>query len=313
MKTLQLLDGLSKTIDEQNYGYNARIIKELRDAGVTSDKSFALWLDCKKDIDFDQQGKTMTEYSEWKRGQTKDTNRNRDMELQAQVQWLAIVLMEANARTDAARAEVVAAAAQFLETLVERVQKAEGNFSGVVQQNVLSSVFARHFKVESTVARKDGGAYVPGDVDAIYEKMILPYYRETKQVMNLINAWKKRIEQQTQIASSPRFKEAKEKFELEKLPELKWGQAAEMFRLGQEEPAAAVMISLIRSNMTHRSAGQWIAELRGMLDKKETPKTGTPAGGGTAEEPAEPSPADPPPAKPAAVPAPAGSPRAVRP
>lgn len=307
MKALKALDDLGKTLDEQKFGYNAKIIRELREAGMTGEKSFALWLDCKKDVDFDQQGKTMTEFSEWKRSQTKDPNRDRDAELQMQVQWLTIVLMDANARTDSGRAEAVAAAVAFLDLLVERAQKADGHFGGAANQNVMGSVFARHYKLETTVQRRDGGAYVPGDVDAIYDKMILPHYRDSKQAVNLMNAWKKRIEQQTLIASSPRFKEAKEKFEEEKLPELKWGQALELFRLGQEEPAAATMISLIKANMGHRNASQWINELKGLLDKDKSTRT-TPPPGDVPPPDAPPVSPEPPPASPGAPAPKAGTP-----
>lgn len=289
MKALQTLEGLSRTLEEQKFGYNAKIIKELREAGATSDKAFALWLDCRKNLDFDQQGKTMAEYSEWKRGQTKEANRERDTGLQMQVQWLAIVLMEANARTEAARAETVAAAVQFLETLVERVQKVDGNLGEAGGQSVLGSVFARHYKLESTVSGRDGGAYVPGDAGAIYEKMILPYYRETKQAVNLMNAWKRRIEQETLIASSGKARESRDRFETVRLPELKWGQAVELFQLGQEEPAAGVMLSIIKANMTHRSAGQWISQFKTLLDRKD-PAKGKPV---PAERAAEPEGAEP--------------------
>jgi hypothetical protein len=290
MKKLEQLEQISRTLDEQKYGYNAKIIRELREAGVTSDKSFALWLDCMKSVEFDQKGKTMTEYSEWKRGQTKDANRDRDAEFQIQVQWLAIVLMDANAKTESARGEAVAAAVMFLDNFVAQAQKADGKIGGAARQSVMDSVFARHYKLESSVIRRDGVAYTPGDIDGIYEKMILPYYRETKQAVNLMSAWKKRIEQQTAVAVSPRYKEAKEKFEEERLPELRWGQAVELFRLGQEEPAATAMLSLIKSNMAHRNAANWISEMKTLLSKPAKPAAGEPpAGAGeTPAAPAEP-------------------------
>ena len=226
-KRIAELAELDKTIDESKYGHNAKIIKELREAGTSGEKSFSLWLDCCKDVDFDQRGKTMTEYSEWKRRQTKDPDHERDAEKQMQVQWLTIVLMQANARTDGAKAEAIGSAVAFVDVVVERMQKADGKMGGAMNENVLSSVFGRHFKLDATVSKSEGGAYSPGDVDSIYERMILPYYREAKQASNLMQAWTKRIAQQTAIASSPRFKEAREKFEAEKLPELRWGQARE--------------------------------------------------------------------------------------
>jgi hypothetical protein len=271
---------LTKKLEEMKFGYNAKIIKELREAGTSSDKAFALWLDCSKTVDFDQRGRTLTEYSEWKRRQTKDPNRERDGELQLQVQWLTIVLMDANARTDAARAEAVAAAVLFVDNVVDRLRKSEGRMHGVAGQNVLGSVFAKHYKLDSSVRPREGGAYSPGDVDGIYDGMILPYYRDTEQPTSLMAAWKKRIAQQTAIAEAFPFREAKEKFTAEKLPELLWGQARELFMLGQEQSAAQTMYSLIQANLGHRRASEWLNEYISLLkgedyEPKESGTTGT--------------------------------------
>jgi len=270
-KALAQLLEISKTLDEQKYGYNAKIIKELRDAGVSGEKAFGLWLDCMKDVEFDQKGKSATAFSDWKRQQTKDPNRERDTELQMQVQWLSIVLMEANARTEAAKAEAIAAATLFLETGVARILKNDGRMGGAASENVLNSSFARHYKLDTTMKKKEGSAYVPGNIDEIYDRMIMPFYRETKQASNLMQAWAKRIEQQTAIAGSFNFIEAKEKFTAEKLPELRWGQAQELFQLGQEEPATQTMMSLIKANLGHKNAQQWIEELTRLLKREDEP------------------------------------------
>ena len=267
------LSEMTKTLDEQKFGYNAKIIRELREAGETADKAFALWLDCAKDVDYDQKGRSAADFSEWKRGQTKEADHERDAALQLEVQWLAIVLMSSNARNEVAHNEAVAAAVTFLDTVVDRAQKAKGNLHGHAYENVLTSVFGRHYKLESTVSRTEGGAYAPGDVDAIYDKMILPFYREAKMATSLMQAWAKRIEQQTAIAASFKFVEAKEKFTAEKLPELKWGQARELFQLGQEETAAQQLLALLKANMGHRNASHWLEELTALLKKEELPKT----------------------------------------
>ena len=281
-KALAQLESIGKTLDEQKFGHNAKIIKELREAGMSGEKSFALWLDCLKDVDYDQQGRSAGDFAERRRRETKDPNRDRDGELQMQVQWLSIVLMDANARTEAARSEAVAAAVQFVDNLVGRIQKADGRMGGAASQNVLQSVFAQHYKLDATVKNKSG-ALVPGDVDAIYDNMILSFYRDTKQSSSLMQAWAKRIEQQTAIAGSFKFVEAKEKFTVEKLPELRWGQARDLFKLGQEEPATQTMLSLIKANMAHRRAQSWIEELTALLKREEElPATAAPAPGTTA-------------------------------
>jgi|GEM_PF-2072752 len=296
-KTLVRLAEMAKNLDIHKRTYNERVIKELREAGVSGEKSFALWLDCKKDVDFDQKGISITKFAEWKRGETKDPNRARDAGLQLQVQWLMIVMMHANARTDAERGDVISAAVQFVDNYVSQMDKLDGGIQNPnerrqrqgedhSQQGVLDSVFARHYKLEATVSPVEGGAYVPGDVDNIYESMILPHYRSVKQYTNLISAWKKRITQQTAIASSYPFKEAREKFDAEKLPELQWGQARDLFALGLEQSASQTMVSILQSHMAHPRASEWLAELTALLNREEyvpKAKRGKPNG-----KPAEP-------------------------
>ncbi len=270
-KLLEQLAQMSKALDEQKFGYNAKVIRELREAGASADKAFALWLDCMKDVEYDQKGRTATEFAEWKRRQTKDANRDRDAALQLQVQWLAIVLMHSNARTDAAEGEAIAAAVAFLDTVVDRIQKSDGRLDDNARGSVLNSVFAKHYKLDSTVASQEGGAYAPGDIDGIYDGMILPYYRDAGLPTSLMQAWTKRIEQATAIAASFKFIEAKEKFTAERLPELRWGQARELFELGQEETAAQQLLGIIKSNLSHRNASAWMEELAALLKDEEVP------------------------------------------
>ena len=289
-KILTQVNEISKTRDEKMFGYLSSVIRELREAGTSGDKAFALWLDCIKDVEYDQRGRGAAEFSEWKRRQTKDSNRERDEGLRLQVQWLAIVLMETHAKTDAAKSEAISAAASFLDTMVEQAKKNEGNLGGPAGENVMGSVFARRFKLDTGGAKQDG-AGSPGDIDAIYDRMILPFLRSSKQPASLMNAWARRIAQQTALAEAKKFPEAKEKFMTEKLPELKWGQTRDLFQLGQEESAAPNLLSIIKANMAHRRAGEWIVELKGLLQKKATPSA-LPAGEAT-PAPATPAPSAP--------------------
>jgi hypothetical protein len=289
-KKLAELDKIGKDLDESKFGYNAKIIRELREAGTSGDKAFALWLDCKKEIDFDQKGKLPSEWAEWKRAQTKDPNHERDDGLQLCVQWLSIVVMYCNGRTDSARNEAVTAATAFVDTMVDRLKKIEKDKEGgggrdgrfrrraegenEIDGDVLSSVIAKHFKLDASVSRKDAGAFVAGDIGGIYEKMIMPFYRTTKQSGQLMAAWKRRIDQETAIAEAQRGTGPKEKFATEKLPELKWGQAVDYFKAGQEDAATGAMMRIVKDNLTHKRASAWIAELTALLKKEEYPPPG---------------------------------------
>ncbi len=304
-KRLAELENIGKVLDEQKFGYNARIIKELREAGVTGEKSFALWLKCMEDVEFDQRGRSNSEFSEWKKRQVKEASHEKEAEYQLLVQWLSIVLMDCNARTDSGRNEAVNAAVSFVDTVVERLKKNDGRLGGAADDNVMSSVLARHYKLDTTATRRENGAYVAADVGGIYEKMILPFYRSTNQAANLMNAWTRRIDQETAIADSLKGDGPKQKFKTERLPELQWGKARDLFKLGQEETAVPAMMNIIKTHTEHRRASGWITELTALLKKDDAKKESSPAAAPPEAAPAEKPVASTPAPAPAPVPEPA--------
>ena len=306
-KLLAQLEDVSKTMEEKKYGYNSGIIRDLRDAGSSSDKAFNLWLDCMKVIEFDEKGRTATEFSEWKRNQTKNGNRERDVRLQLEVQWLTVVVMDANARTESARAEVVAAASTYIDSLLALLKKNDGR--GAPNGDVVGSVFGRRYKLDVTVGRKENGAtHDPGSIGGIYDTVILPYYRRNKMATSLMQAWTRRIAHEAEAVAALDFPEAREKFEQERLPQLKWGQMKEMFELGQQETAGAAMVAHIRTNMAHRDAPRWIDDLRLLLAGED--KSAAPQRTEATIPPADPDPA-PAPAAPDDDPSPAPAPAAT--
>ena len=320
-RVLKQLESLADEVDAQKFGRYSAVIRQLKESSATGDKAFNLWMDCMKEVEYDQKGKTLTEFAEWKRRIAKETDHKRNDALQLQVQWLMVVLMDASARSPSAEADVISAAASYLDMLAAHFKKYDGDMEHL-GGSVLGSVFAKKFKVESAGRRrgkpeKPGAAAqaesadtsadisvpgAPGDLSGIYESLILPYYRTNKMASSLMSAWTRRISQETAMADIPRFREAREKFVAERLPVLEWGRARELFMLGQEENGAQAMMDLIRKNLSHRDAGFWAAELRGLVETRPSlnaPAPGKPASKGDAKEepaPAATTPADPAPA-----------------
>jgi hypothetical protein len=146
----------------------------------------------------------------------------------------------------------------------------------------------------------------------IYETLVFPYYRRNKMASSLMQAWTRRISQESEAAATAGFREATERFTTERLPQLKWGQMREMFSLGQQEGAGASMLAHIKTNMAHRDAPQWITELRSLLAEEETPAAKPAAKGPKSDDLTDPTktadPTDPADSAPAATPKPDGKP-----
>lgn len=268
--TRKLLTQL-KEIDESLHGkrsaYNASLLPKLQDAGNNDDKAFALWLDATKDQDFEAQGKTATEFSDFRNGKAKELRLNAGFttQLRLQCRFLALIILQCDAESDSERLEVVNGATAYLEDYMGSAKKM-GDHQEEIRRGVLDSVIAKHLKLDVSARKKEGpAAYTPGNLGEIYNQMILPHYREKRAAAAISAAWSKRIAQETTLVELTKIPEQLEKFQKEKLPDLKWGQARDLFQAGQQEPAAAAMVALIKSNLGHRNTAAWIEELSSLV------------------------------------------------
>lgn len=299
-RIIKQLAAIEANLQGTRSSHNTGLLTQLREAGAAEEKAFALWLDATKEIDFDEKGKSTGEFLDWKRGRGKEMHNAAFMTaVRLQCKYLAVLIVYSNALTDSARAEAIAGAVSYLDDLVSSAQKL-GNRMDELNRGVLECVIAKHLKLDASMAKITGNdAYRPGNLQEIYEKAILPYYREKGMTSQLLAAWQKLISQETVMVEAEKVPEKLETFKKERLPVLKWRQAREMYDAGQEESAAASMLAVINANLGHKQAGAWIGEMTDILKAKRE--------GGTAKAPSV-GPASPAAVKsiPPTAPAPAG-------
>ncbi|RYD31828.1 MAG: hypothetical protein EOP86_17080, partial [Verrucomicrobiaceae bacterium] len=258
--------------------YNNSLLSQLKEAGNSEEKSYQLWLDGTKEFEFDEKGKTSTEFAEWKRTKGKELHNPPFMTgLRLQVRYLSVLILYANAHTESARTEAITAAVAYLEDLAGSAKKLDGQMDEL-NRSVLDGVIAKHLKLDNSLAKvkESGGgkndrndAYRPGNIFEIYDRAIFPYYRDKGQVSALVAAWQKLISQETAMVEAAKVPEKVETFNRERLPVLKWGMAREMFNAGQEDTGMAAMLALIKANLGNRNAAGWISEMSGLLKTKK--------------------------------------------
>ena len=272
-KLLAQLAEIDTSLKGKRSAYNASVLPKLKDAGANDDKAFALWLDAMRDQEYEAQGRTATEFSDFRNGKAKELRGDPAFttQLRLQCQFLALVIRQADAVSDEARLELVQGASSYLDDFVASAKKLTGK-QDELRSSAIDSVIGKHLKLDVS-ARKQGGsaAYIPGSISEIYQQMILPYYREKKAAANIGAAWTKRISQETAIVELAKVPEQLEKFQKERLPELRWSQAKDLFEAGQQEPAAAAMMTIIKANLAHRNAAAWIAELTSLAQESGNP------------------------------------------
>ena len=272
-KLLAQLEEIDSSLKGKRSAYNTSVLPKLKEAGTNDDKAFALWLDAMRDQEYEAQGRTATEFSDFRNGKAKELRGDPSFttQLRLQCQFLALIILQADAVSDEARLELINGASTYLDDFVASAKKLAGK-QDELRNSAIDSVIGKHLKLDVS-ARKQGGsaAYTPGSISEIYQQMILPYYREKKATANIGAAWTKRISQETDMVELTKVPEQLEKFQKERLPELKWSQAKDLFEAGQQEPASAAMMTIIKANLAHRNAAAWIAELTSLAQESGNP------------------------------------------
>ena len=105
---------------------------------------------------------------------------------------------------------------------------------------------------------------VPGNVNGIYDAVILPEFRDSKDP-RLMDYWDMmlRKNQESIYAGMPAFDE-RQKTQVER-PSLLWSRAQDMLLIGLRNRAITEMFNLIKAYPTHTEAANWIKQLEQVL------------------------------------------------
>lgn len=132
---------------------------------------------------------------------------------------------------------------------------------------ILGDSGKRRKKGEKGEKGEDGGASwepVPGNLNGIYNAIILPEFRDTKDP-RLMDYWdlKLRKNQESIYAGMPAFDEW-QKTHLER-PGIMWARTQDMMLLGLKNRAITEMFNIIKAYPQHPDAPSWIAQLEQIL------------------------------------------------
>ncbi len=105
-----------------------------------------------------------------------------------------------------------------------------------------------------------GWEAVPGNVSGIYNAIILPEFRDSRDP-RLLEYWDMmlRKNQESLYAGMPAFDE-KQKTQIER-PKIMWDRTQDMLVLGLKNRAVTEMFNLIKANPQHPDAAGWITKL----------------------------------------------------
>jgi len=242
-------------------------VDAFRRAGASDKDAYEFYMACAKQIEFDQQGKSSTEFRDWKERQEANLKKpSRMAAMRLQLQYLVLTLRVAEGE---APIKVLPEVEAFLAGIVTNAENLEGDFGTLQKENILATPFAKAYELDQSIKMADW-SYLPGNIGQVYEKFILPALRSNQPEL-VGAAWDRRIQLETQLIQVTRQGDAValEKFGSETLPRMQWRRAEDIFKVGQQQEAALVMLKLLTDHSEHPDASEWINGFRKLLDPPE--------------------------------------------
>ncbi len=263
--------------------------------------AFELWEKCTKLIEFDREERKDSEFREWKDGNSDKARDDRFLES------LMIQLKYVGLSCQAAEAEKIEEIFPSILSYVDGLSRMEELPTNNVLKSVADSNFAKAYNLESLLGKNGRWESVPFSIRGIYDKTILPHLRE-KNTAGLMNAWDKRIEQQTRLAQSlnTAMEEAerelrlaegdrqagnkkralqdlvngdrssmmqshdKDDFVREELPRLKWAKLKDQFKYVDAVAGASGMLQFVKEHLTHELGEEFMSDFKNVIATAES-------------------------------------------
>jgi hypothetical protein len=261
-------------------------------AMASDDAAMELYLNCVEKVNFKDQQRKNADFREWKR---READRLSDpaigLALRLQLRWLILTLRAASEKTE--RADLTSGVREVVDTIVTDAEKLK-NQRQILDQSAVSSLFARAYEIGEV--KVSDWVFSPGQIGEVYEKILLPPLRASRQADSLRSAWIRRIQQEIRLREflpeerdeggkrrigmandmrSPGY----EQFIANTVPELQWSMEMDLFRHGDERNSALRMLAHLEKNLGHKSARKWATEFA-MLLRGEDAETAPPAAAG---------------------------------
>lgn len=303
---LQALKMLKEQQAQQSRTARQGILKSAQSAAASPAAAAAAWIESVKQTQFVGVDKESAQFREWK---DRDGALFSEKEVQSAAhlyfRWLAITAQHSGGTpvrellpSIIQYTRDVIADALAMDALMEQAQKerdrAQGRAGNVRPGRTLSdqdrikrehdqilsrplptSPPVRALRAEELI-KGEGGKWEmrPGNVDGIFQNVILPEFRAARD-MRALEYWDMKIKLEGDaVKNKPTFDQ--EKFNQERRPELLWNRAKELIELGMRNRGLGELFQVVRANPQHPLFNTWVEE----LEKIVSGSTAAPAPGG---------------------------------
>lgn len=280
-------------------------IQQAQAGAASGERAVAFWEDAVRVTQFQGVARENAAFREWKDREGEGL-KSREGQAAAQLffKWLHLTLQRANGVTVkdllpqlVAYTKDAAAMDATADALEEAIKRERDSAAGAPKRSnarekvadtqavkrVVDAMIKRPLAASPVVDWMKAGELVavekwelhPGNVDGIFQKIILPELRLQKDPRAL-EYWDLKLKREAEAASARHAEFEMTKFNTVRRPELLWSRASEMAEIGLKNRAASEMLGLIKANPTYPGAAQWIAELEKLIAPPAAPAAPAP-------------------------------------
>lgn len=308
---LQQLKELEATIARQRGENLGAILQKLRTGASSDAAALALFAECEKIISVER--KELTKEEERRREETmkREADRNKETKdqkeegdfgaaVKLQLQYL-ILSLEAHETPEIKKMHPKLAS--YIQDLVANAEKLKGRAGDYLRDPLRQAgggarggrggggrgnPFVPAFQLERYLEMPNW-SQVPVDFEQIWDKTVLPYYRE-KDKEDLGAQWDVRINAETAFRKGSMSEPEFLLWQQNELPAIKWERAKDIYANSYKPvDGMADMLRLIKEAPGHPDAPQWVRELRDLVAKtkpgaEQPPAAPSSASGGSTQQ-----------------------------
>ncbi len=269
------LNTIQEVLDGNRVSLRTSAVATFQAAAANEKAVYEFFLQCHKQLKFDSRDASFSEFRKWRESNEKRMKSKTNLiAMRLQLQYLVLSLRAA----EGVKPEVIMPELEiFVANIASHAKDLESGGMRTLQGSVKKTIFAEAYKLDKSL-EMENWSYSPGDYGSVYEKAIFPYIRGAKPE-TLAATWDRRIglEKRFLLATQENNPIALQKFDTERLPQLLWQKAVDVYKSFSEQQAAKSMLQMVKVNPDHPNIKKWVDEFRALLAgaKEQNTETNT--------------------------------------
>ena len=271
---LQELTNIEDVLSGKRVSLRTNAVQAFEAASSSEKAAYEFYVQCHKVLNFDAKDASFSDFRAWRERDEKRTKTKENIAaMRLQLQYLVLTMKAAEG---VKKEFIIPELESFVANIVNHTEDLGSNGMRTLNKSVKTTIFAEAYKLNKSL-EIENWCFEPGSLGGVYEKSVFPYMRSEARD-NLGAAWDRRIqlEKRTILITRKDNEYELNKFETEKLPQLHWQKANDIYLNFSQKQGSQSMLALIKSNPNHTSLKSWVEGFRELLLGSTPPITAPP-------------------------------------